>query len=1337
MKKMKFTSAGIPMPIGIQQLRQWATVALLFVFTLFSAQEAQSCTITVPDQLNVSLNASCVAQVSASNLFTTQNCTGTYTVEIFLNGTLVETGTGSSVINIDGIDINGNPYNVVDQLFTFKVTNDATGNNQSGLLLVEDKLAPTISCQSLSVVCSDNLTQEIENHLMGFADDNCSNVTLNLVQTLPDLPGDCEAGIVRVVRRVYQAVDQSGNASPICTLEVVVNRPDLDEVDFPADQTISCSASFAADSNGNPLPSFSGAPTLGGNNLFPFYSLCNVTATYTDMVIPGCGTSRVIRRMWSVTEICGGFTATTGALQTITIAADQDPFFTGCPTAPIQLNTNNFNCQATFAARSLGIQATNQSGCSEVIQLTVRVIGGQIISNLLDPTQSDLLTLHGGQNIVQYIAYDACLNTDTCEVVINVDDHVAPVAVCKEFTTVTLNNLGQASVFASSLDNGSWDNCGIFKIEARRMDPSACDPNPVFDIKMDFCCSDAGQQIPVILRVTDTNNNFNECMVFVTVQDKTAPIIVAPSNITVDCNTFYDLNDLSLFGKVVLNDESLRENIVVGGQILGIDGIAVDICGANITESIFSNTIDQCGVGQIIRRFEARDPDDNIAVAFQTVTFEITNPFTESDITWPAAMVNFESCGADVDPDLTGRPILNTAGKCALVGTSHKDIVFQFVDDACFKVIRTWTVMDWCQKENNQYKMWQFHQTIKVIDVNAPVFDPVADISVCSFNAECEQEMVDLTANATDICTPDNELVYTWFVNANYNPSQTNPAVFRSGTGKDASGIYPIGTHRVVFSAKDKCGNTTFTNYLFTVANCKKPSPICRNLVAELSEMTDSNGNIIGMATVTADMFNAASFSTCGGDLIYSFSSDPTNNTLSVTCEDVGVLSLQIWVTDIFGNQDFCTVTLQVQDNMEVCDGILSGFIAGLIKSEGDEPMEAVTVNVSSSNDTGYTSTSNEGTYTMRDLNAGVTYSVAPVKDNDILNGITVLDLVLIQRHMLGANLLTDPYKMLAADINNDRRINAEDILLLRQVILNRKAEFDNNTSWRFIDANYEFQDASNPFLEDQLPTSVQINDAQMGVRDVNFVAIKVGDVNNSAVTRNLNGTEDRSRNTANFWIEDSKFKAGQVVEVPVRLSDLASLTAFQFTMKYNAEVLTLVGTEPGIIELTNHQIAVLDADQGIVTAGWGQIESILVQEEDVLFTLLFSADREGSLAQVLALNSQATPALLYDGSETEYNLGVEFRATTAIAGGMELRQNVPNPFTQETMISFVLPEALQGTFNVYDLSGKVVYSRTNVFNAGENQLVLRKTDLGSTGVYYYELRTNKGSITKKMVLVN
>jgi hypothetical protein len=1337
MKKMKFTSTGIPMPIGIQQFRQWATITLLSVFTLFSAQEAQSCTITVPDQLNVSLNADCVAQVLASNLYSTQNCTGTYTVEIFLNGNLVETGTGTSTISIDGIDVNGDPYNVVDQEFTFKVTNDATGNNQSGLLLVEDKLAPTISCTPLSVVCSDNLTQEIENHLLGFADDNCSNVTLNLVQTLPDLPGDCEAGIVRVVRRVYQAVDQSGNASPICTLEVVVNRPDLDDVLFPADQTISCSASFAADSNGNPLPSFSGAPTLGGNNLFPFYSLCNVTATYSDMVIPGCGTSKVIRRMWSVTEMCGEFTATAGALQTITIAPDQDPFFTGCPTAPIQMNTNIFDCQATFAARSLGIQASNQSGCSEVIQLTVRVIGGQIISNLLDPTQSDLLTLQGGQNIVQYIAYDACLNTDTCEVVVNVEDHVAPVAVCKEFTTVTLNNLGQASVFASSLDNGSWDNCDIFKIEARRMDPSACDPNPIFDIKMDFCCSDAGQQIPVILRVTDTNNNFNECMVFVTVQDKTAPIILAPSNITVDCNTFYDLDDLSLFGKVVLNDESLRENIVVGGEVLGIDGIAVDICGANITESIFSNTIDQCGVGQIIRRFEARDPDDNLAVAFQTINFEIDDPFTESDITWPAAMVDFESCGADVDPDLTGRPILNTAGKCALVGISHKDIVFQFVDDACFKVIRTWTVMDWCQKENNQYKMWPFHQTIKVIDVNAPVFDPVADISVCSFNAECEQEMVDLTANATDSCTPSDELVYTWFVNANYNPSQTNPAVFRSGTGNDASGIYPIGTHRVVFSAKDKCGNTTFASYLFTVANCKKPSPICRNLVAELSEMEISGGIIIGMATVTADMFNAASFSTCGGDLIYSFSSDPTNNTLSVTCEDVGTLSLQIWVTDIFGNQDFCTVTLQVQDNLEICDNILNGFIAGLIKSEGDEPMEAVTVNVSSSNDTGYTSTSEEGTYTMRDLDAGVTYSVAPVKDNDILNGITVLDLVLIQRHMLGANLLTDPYKMLAADINNDRRINAEDILLLRQVIMTRKADFDNNTSWRFIDANYEFQDANNPFLEDQLPTSVQINDAQMGVRDVNFVAVKVGDVNNSAVTRNLNGTEDRSRNTANFWIEDAKFQAGQLVEVPVRLSDLTSLTAFQFTMKYNAEALTLVGTEAGIIELTNHQIAVLDADQGMVTAGWGQIESIAVQEEDVLFTLLFSADREGSLAQSLSLNSQATPALLYDGSETEYNLDVEFRAATAIAGGMELRQNIPNPFTQETMISFVLPEALQGTFNVYDLSGKVVYTRTNVFNAGENQLVLRKTDLGSTGVYYYELRTNKGSITKKMVLVN
>ena len=49
-------------------------------------------------------------------------------------------------------------------------------------------------------------------------------------------------------------------------------------------------------------------------------------------------------------------------------------------------------------------------------------------------------------------------------------------------------------------------------------------------------------------------------------------------------------------------------------------------------------------------------------------------------------------------------------------------------------------------------------------------------------------------------------------------------------------------------------------------------------------------------------------------------------------------------------------------------------------------------------------------------------------KNDDYLNGVSTLDLLLIQRHILGIETLDDPYKFIAADVNNDQEITATDL---------------------------------------------------------------------------------------------------------------------------------------------------------------------------------------------------------------------------------------------------------------------------------------------------------------------
>ena len=94
---------------------------------------------------------------------------------------------------------------------------------------------------------------------------------------------------------------------------------------------------------------------------------------------------------------------------------------------------------------------------------------------------------------------------------------------------------------------------------------------------------------------------------------------------------------------------------------------------------------------------------------------------------------------------------------------------------------------------------------------------------------------------------------------------------------------------------------------------------------------------------------------------------------------------------------------------------------------------------------------------------------------------------------------------------------------------------------------------------------------------------------------------------------------------------------------------------------------------------------------------------------------------------------------TTALR--FELLDNYPNPFNPTTTIGYTLPEAGQVSLDIYNLLGQHVRSLVNEDQAaGTHRIVWDGKDssgksLGS-GVYFYQLRTNRAVTVKRMVLV-
>ncbi len=89
------------------------------------------------------------------------------------------------------------------------------------------------------------------------------------------------------------------------------------------------------------------------------------------------------------------------------------------------------------------------------------------------------------------------------------------------------------------------------------------------------------------------------------------------------------------------------------------------------------------------------------------------------------------------------------------------------------------------------------------------------------------------------------------------------------------------------------------------------------------------------------------------------------------------------------------------------------------------------------------------------------------------------------------------------------------------------------------------------------------------------------------------------------------------------------------------------------------------------------------------------------------------------------------------LINGYALDQNIPNPFRAETNIGFVLPNAMEATITVYDVTGRIMRTVEGDFVKGYNQVQFRQNDLGVSGILYYRLNAGEFTATRKMILID
>ena len=106
---------------------------------------------------------------------------------------------------------------------------------------------------------------------------------------------------------------------------------------------------------------------------------------------------------------------------------------------------------------------------------------------------------------------------------------------------------------------------------------------------------------------------------------------------------------------------------------------------------------------------------------------------------------------------------------------------------------------------------------------------------------------------------------------------------------------------------------------------------------------------------------------------------------------------------------------------------------------------------------------------------------------------------------------------------------------------MNVTTEFPNNDSWRFIDAHHEFT-SSNPAAE-SFNGFYSINAVNEEMEDMDFVGVKIGDVNGNAQANSLLGAESRTTDgTFSLTSPDRFVEAGENVTVTFTAAEMPLL---------------------------------------------------------------------------------------------------------------------------------------------------------------------------------------------------
>ncbi len=271
-----------------------------------------------------------------------------------------------------------------------------------------------------------------------------------------------------------------------------------------------------------------------------------------------------------------------------------------------------------------------------------------------------------------------------------------------------------------------------------------------------------------------------------------------------------------------------------------------------------------------------------------------------------------------------------------------------------------------------------------------------------------------------------------------------------------------------------------------------------------------------------------------------------------------------------------------------------------------------------------------------------VSYSLNASIHADAYAGVNTKDLLFVLWHLIGKRPFKDQILLYASDVNENGLINIQDILFIRQIILQKRKAFPKDSAVRVWDATHEIELDT---LTDTLPitrNTIPLYDL-LGNKDIKLKAVKLGDITGTEeglLGNRVNAT--RTNATTTLLIRDRHLKKGHSYQIPVRIRETTSLYTFQAGMKLYPDAGTLSSimfpkdvagtftTSSPLNPEENHFMLVSPKD------------AYHYNENAIIFTLQIKMNRDALLSEVLSV-SKDMEAMLTDVELREHDINLKF----------------------------------------------------------------------------------------------